>query len=378
LTFKLIATACLTYEKFNDFKILYCSYGQEFANTFSNDIKLLLQANYNLYQGYSKLNELKLESNNNYLYATGIGGKLTGRGFDLIILDDLYKNFDEYLSKKYNTKLINFYNNVLITRLNNINKGSVFCIMTRWGAGDFSEYLVNEKNFINIRIPALNSKGESNFSPLRTTEHFLKIKNEESSLFTFYAQYQQEPVQNTGNYLEKSELNLIDYSQIPTNPDKSIVVIDTSFENKESSDFFAMIHYYIKDDKIFVYNVIEKRLNAVQQEQFIANYINNNNVDFVFVENKGIGSYLIQKYKFRELNPKKRSKEQRFLDSLNLIKTRLYIPTKYINLVEYLIYFPNIKNDDLIDCITYLNDIEILNKSRPVHTGLNIVDLLRR
>ncbi len=137
LTFKLIATACLTYEKFNDFKILYCSYGQEFANTFSNDIKLLLQANYNLYQGYSKLNELKLESNNNYLYATGIGGKLTGRGFDLIILDDLYKNFDEYLSKKYNTKLINFYNNVLITRLNNVNKGSVFCIMTRWGVGTF-------------------------------------------------------------------------------------------------------------------------------------------------------------------------------------------------------------------------------------------------
>jgi predicted phage terminase large subunit-like protein len=374
-TFRLLVIASLTFPNFKDLKILYVCYSDDLAANFSNLIKRVLEEDYELIEGKGKQNELQIAATNNYLYSRGIGGSITGRGFDIIIIDDLYKGWDDVRNPKYTQKLIDFYQVGLVTRLNNPQYGSIFCIMTRWTKQDFCNYLVKEQDFKNIKIPALNKNQESNFHPFKTTEDFLRIKEQIGAL-EFESLYQQNPLESIETYLTKEELNIIDPEEVPTSPDVSFCIIDTTYKANSSSDFFALILYYKKDNKIYLVEALQKKLTAKEQEDFILDYIKLKNVHYVFVEDAGHGNYLIQKYKFRGLKTKNKNKEARFLEAIPIIKQKLYIPRNQKLIIDYLITYPNVQNDDLIDCVSYLAQVEVASPNRKVVLNRSIENFL--
>ena len=74
------------------------------------------------------------------MYVAGIGGPFTGRGFDLIIIDDPIKNDAEALSPVYRKRNWNWYRSVARTRL--APGGSIIVVMTRWHEQDLAGALL--------------------------------------------------------------------------------------------------------------------------------------------------------------------------------------------------------------------------------------------
>jgi len=94
------------------------------------------------------------------------------------------------------------------------------------------------------------------------------------------------------------------------------------------------------------------------------------------VEEAGHGNYLIQKYKFRGLKTKNKNKEVRFLEAIPIIKQKLYIPRNQKLIIDYLITYPNVQNDDLIDCVAYLAQVEVASPNRKVILNRSIENFL--
>ena len=93
----------------------------------------------------------RLQGTNGFMYSTGIGGAITGQGFDLIIFDDPYKSFKEAFSATVRESVLYYWESTINTRLQ--DGGSVICIMTRWHRNDIASHLINPVSYTHLTLP---------------------------------------------------------------------------------------------------------------------------------------------------------------------------------------------------------------------------------
>ncbi|MBO0733546.1 MAG: hypothetical protein J2P49_04360 [Methylocapsa sp.] len=150
-------------------------------------------------------------------YATSVGGTLTGRGADLIIVDDPLKA-EEALSEAARERVIEWYAGTLVSRLNDKEKGPVVVVMQRLHKNDLAGYLREHGGWHHLDLPAIavedsvieighgkritRHRGDI-LHPERESKAALdRIKAEIGSLM-FSAQYQQRPVPIEGNLIRR-------------------------------------------------------------------------------------------------------------------------------------------------------------------------------
>ena len=95
--------------------------------------------------------------------SVGLGGPITGRGADLLIIDDPIKNSEEALSEVYREKVWNYYTSTLYTRLE--KDAAVILILTRWHQDDLAGRLIDAaengaEQWEIIRYPAIADEDE--------------------------------------------------------------------------------------------------------------------------------------------------------------------------------------------------------------------------
>ncbi len=149
-------------------------------------------------------------------YATSVGGTLTGRGADLIIVDDPLKA-EEAMSESARKRMIDWYGGTLVSRLNDKEKGPIVVVMQRLHENDLAGYLLDQGGWEHLDLSAI-AVDESVFSlgqgrvitrrigdilhPARESKEALdRIKAEIGSL-QFSAQYQQRPVPIESNLIQ--------------------------------------------------------------------------------------------------------------------------------------------------------------------------------
>ena len=79
--------------------------------------------------------------------ATSIGGTLTGRGADLIIVDDPL-NANEALSESARKRVIEWYGGALVSRLNNKETGAIIAVMQRLHEEDLAGHLLQQQGWV--------------------------------------------------------------------------------------------------------------------------------------------------------------------------------------------------------------------------------------
>lgn len=99
------------------------------------------------------------------MFATTLGGPLTGRGADLAIIDDPVKNAQEAVSPTYQERSREWYRSVLRTRLE--PQGSVVVIQTRWHEDDLAGWLQKEypEEWLVVSLPAIAEEDEEVYLP---------------------------------------------------------------------------------------------------------------------------------------------------------------------------------------------------------------------
>lgn len=89
------------------------------------------------------------------MQTTGIGGALTGRGADLLLIDDPVKDAEEALSPTMRQRAWDWYASAASTR---VEPGGAICLtMTPWHAGDLGGLILEQEGHLwdILRFPAL-------------------------------------------------------------------------------------------------------------------------------------------------------------------------------------------------------------------------------
>ncbi|WP_245207373.1 hypothetical protein [Rickettsia fournieri] len=97
-----------------------------------------------------------LTTANGFRFATSVGGSATGEGGDILMIDDPH-NPTQIHSYKIRKKVIDWFEQTFVSRLNNRNKGAIVLVMQRLHTDDLSGYLLNNSNsWHHLKIPAIS------------------------------------------------------------------------------------------------------------------------------------------------------------------------------------------------------------------------------
>ena len=87
-------------------------------------------------------------------FATSIGGTLTGRGADLIVIDDPL-NANEAQSEAARKRVIDWFGGSLVSRLNDKNSGAIVVVMQRLHEDDLAGHLLRQGGWDHLDLPAI-------------------------------------------------------------------------------------------------------------------------------------------------------------------------------------------------------------------------------
>ena len=214
--------------------VMCVSYSDELASKRANDCRNIMQSAW--YQEIfprTKIQSFRRSINDfsttlgGGRFATSVGGTITGRGAEWIIIDDPLKPNDA-LSDIQREKVNDWFGTTLYSRLNDKATGRILVIMQRLHQNDLTGFLLNsDMGLKHVKLQAIATTDEhweitsritgktslierkpgDLLHPSRENEQVMDdIKNKLGS-FAFSGQYQQEPVPVEGGLVKESWLH---------------------------------------------------------------------------------------------------------------------------------------------------------------------------
>ena len=210
--------------------VMNLSYGAELATDFSLKVRDTFQDEDLHHLLRTRIRQDKkrvdrwLTPHGGGLTAAGIGGPITGRGADLMLIDDYVKNAEDSLSETLRNKTWEWFKSTAFTRLE--PGASLVLLATRWNALDLIGMCQKEmphQNWKVINLPALaeendplgRAPGEALWPERFSRERLLQIK---SALGEYWwsAMYQQRPKASMGGVDLGDKLIEINAAEVPT------------------------------------------------------------------------------------------------------------------------------------------------------------------
>jgi hypothetical protein len=145
-------------------QIIAASYGQDLADKFARDTRTLMESDWYRALFATRLSARRAVSDftttaGGTRMATSVGGVLTGRGADLIVIDDPLKP-DEALSEVGRNSVNDWYDNTLLSRLNNKSTGCIIIVMQRLHQDDLVGHVLPQDDWTVLSFPAIAEEGE--------------------------------------------------------------------------------------------------------------------------------------------------------------------------------------------------------------------------
>jgi len=229
-------------------KIIQATHTADLAIDFGRKTKNLVdQENYKqlfetrLMEDSQAAGKWKTEQGGEY-FAAGVGGAITGRGADLLIIDDPHKEQDIKKDSKSFEKAWNWYSSGPRQRLQ--PGGRIVVVMTRWSQKDLTGNLIKAQGEEDsdqwdvVELPALLPSGEPVWPEYWTKEELIKTKAS-IPVNNWNAQYLQQPTAEEGAIIKREWWQ--DWEdKNPPRCDFIIQSYDTAFLKKQSADFSAI------------------------------------------------------------------------------------------------------------------------------------------
>lgn len=222
---------------FPDRQVMLASYEATFAETWGRKSRDLLEEFGRGLYGVSIKSDARAQDrwytdHKGVMAASGIGGRFTGMGADLMIIDDPIKNAEDARSETIRAKQWDWWQSTATTRLH--PNAVVIVLMTRWHEQDLGGMLLAQGHehfegdrFTEIRLPAIaedddplgRERGEALWPERYDADHLGRIQKNVGS-YWWSAMYQGRPVPEGGGMFQRKWFTEI--SEIPTNPADNI------------------------------------------------------------------------------------------------------------------------------------------------------------
>lgn len=206
------------------------------------------------------------------MITAGVGGAITGRGGDLIIVDDPIKNWEEAYSETYRAKIIDWWNSTLYTRAE--PGASIVVLQTRWHEGDLLGWLLSPENqshaqWRSVSLAALAEPGDplgrqpgEALCPERYDATALQSIKQSVGSRAWAALYQQRPAAAEGNIIKREWIK--PWIELPSRFEEQLISVDATFTGKSTSDFVAMGVWGRLGAKKYLLDIVYKQMGITE------------------------------------------------------------------------------------------------------------------
>jgi predicted phage terminase large subunit-like protein len=362
-------------------QIIVASYAQELSNKLSGDSRALISAPF-----YRDLFSTRLSSQrqalqefattkNGFRMATSVGGVLTGRGADFIIVDDPLKP-DEALSGTQRKTVNEWFTHSLYSRLNDKRHGCIILIMQRLHEDDLVGHVLGLEPWKVIRFPAIAQEDETHviqtpygtrrfdrrageaLHPEREPLEILGHIRETLGEYHFAGQYQQAPAPLGGGLVKTAWFKTYTAADLPEKFEMILQSWDTGNKPTELSDYSVCTTWAAKEKRLYLLNVYRKRIGYPDLKRAVRDQALAFGPKIILIEDKASGTQLIQElinegiHEIQKYEPKMEKIMRMHSVTSTIENGFVHLPDKAAWLGEYLLElttFPNGKYDDQAD-----------------------------
>ena len=301
-------------------------------------------------------------------YAAGVGSAITGRGADLLIIDDPHSEQDA-LNATALERAYEWYTSGPRQRLQ--PGGAIILVMTRWNMKDLTGMLLKSQKEIKsdkweiIEFPAIMPSGEPVWPEYWKKEELDGVKAS-LSVGKWNAQWMQNPTSEEGSIIKREWWKVWNKDYIP----KLYHVIqsyDTAFLKKETADYSAITTwgvFYPDPDAaahLILLDAVKERLEFPDLRKKAMEQYKYWNPETVIIEAKASGlplTYELRKMGIPVINytPSKGNDKHARVNAVAPIfeSGMIWAPDEKFaeEVVEECAAFPYGDNDDLVDSTT--------------------------
>jgi predicted phage terminase large subunit-like protein len=361
-------------------KIIQCSNTAELAVGFGRKVRNLVGSeqyarifpNVNLRSDSKAAGRWSTNANGEY-FAIGVGGTVTGKGADLLIIDDPHSEQEAAIAAtnpEVYDKVYEWYSSGPRQRLQ--PGGAIIVIMTRWSKKDLTGRILKsaiEKDgdeWETIDFPAILPSGRALWPQFWDIKE-LEVLKEELPVSKWNAQYQQQPTSEEGALVKREWWKVWDND----NPPQCQFVIqswDTAFTKNERSDYSACTTwgvFYLNEDEmqpnVILLDAYKARLEFPELKEKAFNMYKEWTPDAFIVEAKASGLPLIGELRrmgipVSEFTPTRGNDKIARLNSITdlFASGKVWAPPRRWadEVIEEMASFPNSDHDDLVDSST--------------------------
>jgi predicted phage terminase large subunit-like protein len=297
--------------------IIHVTYGQALSEKFARDCRTIMTSSWHkalfstrLTNPRAALQEMTTTAGGSRL-ATSVGGVLTGRGADLIIIDDPLKP-DEAVSDTQRKSVNEWFEGTLYSRLNDKSAGVIIVIMQRLHEDDLVGHLVRQGGWTVLSFPAIAEVDEIHdvetiFGPRRFVRRVgealhperesiktLETIRDTIGTYNFAGQYQQTPAPAGGGLVREAWFKRYDPATLDMSFKQIVQSWDTANKPSQLADYSVCTTWGLRGDHFYLLNVFRKKLGYPDLKRAVREQERLFKATSILIEDKASGTQLIQ------------------------------------------------------------------------------------
>jgi predicted phage terminase large subunit-like protein len=297
--------------------LLCVSYAQDLADQLARDCRRIVSSAWYRALFATRLSAAKtavqefVTTEQGCRLAVSVGGALTGRGADIIILDDPLKP-EEALSRTQRQAVNEWFDHTLYSRLNDKRSSAIVLVMHRLHEDDLTAHVLAQEAWEVVRFPAIAEAeerhvadsviGASHFvrhpgeplhpgrEPLDLLAHIRQTIGD----YNFAGQYQQSPVPLGGGLVKRAWFRRYAADELPAPFDRIVQSWDTANKATELSDYSVCTSWGIAGKNLYLLDVLRRRMEYPELKRAVRAHYERFAADVVLIEDKASGTQLIQ------------------------------------------------------------------------------------
>lgn len=307
--------------------------------------------------------------------AAGVGGPMTGRGADILLIDDPVKNREEANSEIYREKTWDWFTSTAFTRLE--PKGVAIVIMTRWHMDDLAGRILVHPELAPrtkvITLPAISTRDEKPHRPIdyplwpmRFDRTALAEIKTTIGPYDWNALYQGSPILTENQEFKPEWFRPVTEYEVSLMNCRRYLTIDTAMSRKAQADFTGFVDNRVNQENFWHLKAWHMKLSPEELVNILFTLHATNNYESIGIEKT---SFTVGLKPFIDQEQRKRNK---FLPIVELshnqtakeIRIRGLIPRYASNsifhingecktLEDEMANFPVGVHDDVLDAAAY-------------------------
>ena len=309
-------------------------------------------------------------------FAIGVGGAVTGKGADLLIIDDPHSEQEAALAEtnpEIYDKVYEWYTSGPRQRLQ--PGGSIVIVMTRWSKRDLTGQVLKAETqrggegWEIIEFPAILPSENPLWPEFWNLEELMALKNELPNS-KWMAQYQQNPTSETSAIVKREWWQVWEEDE-PPHCDFVLQSWDTAFEKSNRADYSACTTWGVfyqnnpdtdrKEANIILLNAFRDRMEFPTLKRRALEQMEEYNPDSIIIEKKASGAPLIYELRamgvpVQEFTPVKGNDKITRLNAVSDMFASGFVWAPNTNWAEEVIdevaSFPAGEHDDYVDSVS--------------------------